>query len=65
MQLVVKTFQNMFPAINPETIRIMDCKRVLLLQYEKVILDLPYHSLEYKQYSSSSLQYSSFSCWSK
>ena len=48
MQLVVKTFQNMFPAINPETIRIMDCKRVLLLQYEKVVFDLPYHSLEYK-----------------
>ena len=33
---MVKTFQNMFPAINPETIRINDCKRILLLQYEKV-----------------------------
>ena len=38
----------MFPAINPETIRIIDCKRVLLLQYEKVVFNLPYHSLEYK-----------------
>ena len=36
MQLVMKTFQNMFPAINPETIRINDCKRILLLQYESV-----------------------------
>lgn len=43
LQLVVKTFQNMFPAINPETIRIVDCKRILLLQYEQVGIEWIVH----------------------
>ncbi|KAK8794998.1 hypothetical protein WA588_003849 [Blastocystis sp. NMH] len=34
LQLVCKTFQNMFPAIDPEKIAIKHCRRVLLLQYD-------------------------------
>ena len=36
LQLVCKTFQNMFPAIDPEKIAIKRCRRVLLLQYDAV-----------------------------
>lgn len=37
LELVVKTFQNMFPAINPEKVHIGHCRRVLLLQYDPVV----------------------------
>ncbi|OAO17278.1 SWI4 1, Peter Pan-like protein suppressor [Blastocystis sp. ATCC 50177/Nand II] len=35
LKLVTTTFQGMFPAINPETIHLNDCRRVLLLHYDK------------------------------
>ena len=38
LELVVKTFQNMFPAMNPEKVYIDHCRRVLLLQYDSVSL---------------------------
>lgn len=38
LELVVRTFQNMFPAMNPEKIHIDHCRRVLLLQYDPVLL---------------------------
>lgn len=38
LKLVTTTFQGMFPAINPETIHLNDCRRVLLLHYDKVIV---------------------------
>ena len=37
LKLVTTTFQGMFPAINPETIHLNDCRRVLLLHYDKVV----------------------------
>lgn len=42
LELVVKTFQNMFPAMNPEKIHIDHCRRVLLLQYDSVALRLEF-----------------------
>lgn len=38
LQLVCKTFQNMFPVIDPEKIDVKNCRRVLLLQYDKVTI---------------------------
>jgi len=35
MRLVQSTFQAMFPPINPATIRLKDCKRVLLVKHER------------------------------
>ena len=35
MKLVQTTFQAMFPPINPATLRLKDCKRVLLVHHEK------------------------------
>ena len=43
MQLVCKTFQNMFPAIDPEKIAIKHSRRVLLLQYDSVALSFLFH----------------------
>ena len=37
LKLVTTTFRGMFPAINPETIHLNDCRRVLLLHYDKVV----------------------------
>jgi len=35
LKLITVTFQKMFPAINVQTIRLNECRRVVLLQYDK------------------------------
>ena len=35
LKLITITFQKMFPAINVQTIRLNECRRVVLLQYDK------------------------------
>lgn len=36
VQLAMITFQNMFPAINVTTVKLSECKRVVLVHYNKV-----------------------------
>jgi ribosome biogenesis protein SSF1/2 len=35
LKLIMATFQNMFPAINPATVKLASCRRVVLVHYHK------------------------------